>query len=358
MSEEFKQYKVPNPLVDKKETEQLEKLQERYKKLIQPSKIGKTAKKVGNKVVGYIPDAVKGAGKKAKDTITQAELFGQCMKVVAQGFDILEKNAAKVTISEKSVIAKANRATKMNEITSLDEICLVRATSLSKIVNSYRKQDIVIAGVEGGATGFFGFAGLPFNLVLSTFIFYRAVQSIALMYGYDVKNDPAELIIAGEVFMKALSPNSRGIDELGSIVGKVMVMSEVTIVKQTVKKTWEEMANRGGVCLMIAQMRALSNKAAQKAIQKAGQEGLEKSLFKNVFELVGKKMTKDAVGKAVPGVGAVIGAMFDIVQMNKVLEYADVFYNKRFLIEKEARIHTLVDHEPDIVDVDYEIIEE
>ena len=37
-----------------------------------------------------------------------------------------------------------------------------------------------------------------------------------------------------------------------------------------------------------------------------------------------------------------IGALFDTAQMNTVLEYADVFYNKRYLFEKEARINTLI----------------
>lgn len=41
--------------------------------------------------------------------------------------------------------------------------------------------------IEGGGTGAFGFWGLPFNLVLSTFLYFRAVQSIAMFYGYDVK---------------------------------------------------------------------------------------------------------------------------------------------------------------------------
>ena len=41
--------------------------------------------------------------------------------------------------------------------------------------------------------------------------------------------------------------------------------------------------------------------------------------------------------------------------MNRVLEYADVFYNKRFLLEKEVRINMLLmdenDEPPVIVDV-------
>ena len=102
------------------------------------------------------------------------------------------------------------------------------------------------------------------------------------------------------------------------------------------------MAKHGGVALLICQMRALANKAAQKALEKAGQKGLEESLFKGVFEQIGKNLSKRALGKAVPVAGAVIGALFDTAQMNMVLEYADVFYNKRYLLEKEARINTLI----------------
>ena len=116
-----------------------------------------------------------------------------------------------------------------------------------------------------------------------------------------------------------------------------MVMTEITAVKHMSKKTWGEMASRGGVTLLLCQMRALANKAAKNALEKAGKKGLEENLFKGVFEQIGKKLTKQAVG-----------------QMNRVLEYADVFYNKRFLLEKEVRINMLLmdenDEPPVIID--------
>ena len=65
-------------------------------------------------------------------------------------------------------------------------------------------------------------------------------------------------------------------------------------------------------------------------------------MFKGVFEQIGKNLSKKVLGKAVPVAGAVIGALFDTAQMNTVLEYADVFYNKKYLLEKEARINTLI----------------
>ena len=86
--------------------------------------------------------------------------------------------------------------------------------------------------------------------MLSIFFYYRAVQSVAMFYGYDVKNDSAELVIASEVFMNALSPSSSGSDEMSSIIGKVMLMTEITAVKQTAKKTWSDMAARGGIGLL------------------------------------------------------------------------------------------------------------
>lgn len=344
---ENKTYIIPTPVLNKKEVSSLTVLTERYEKLTKPGIIAKA----GNKISEIIPEPVKQFGSSVKDSITEAELFAQCMKVVAEGFNLIEKQAARMTISETAIIKKINSDLKDNEITSLQEVCLARGYDISKAVESYKKQDLLLALAEGGATGYFGFAGLPFNLVLSVFLYYRAVQSIAMFYGYDVKNDSAELVIASEVFMNALSPSSSGTDEMSSIIGKVMLMTELTAVKQTTKKTWTAMASRGGVGLLLTQMRALANKSAQKALEKAGQKGLENSLFREIFEQIGKKLSKKAVGKAIPVAGAVIGALFDTAQMNTVLEYADVFYNKRYLLEKEVRINELLGIEDDIIDV-------
>ena len=63
-----------------------------------------------------------------------------------------------------------------------------------------------IALVEGGGTGAAGFWGLPANLALSMFIYFCVVQSVAMFYGYDVKDGPTgELDIASEVFQGALA---------------------------------------------------------------------------------------------------------------------------------------------------------
>lgn len=260
----------PSPIIDAKEDDSLKKLTERYNKLVEPGALSK----IGNKTLSLIPQPVKQAGNAVKNEITKQELYDQCMQVVREGFSVLEKQAARLAVSEKTIVNKINEVSKDVEINSIDTICLARGYDIAKIVNSYKTQDRIFALLEGGTTGVFGFSGLPFNLVLSTFLYYRAVQSIALHYGYDVKNDASELIIASDVFMKALSPKSNGTNEAMELIGKIMTMTEVTTVKQMSKKTWEEMASHGGVPLLICQMRALANKAAKNALEKAGQKGL------------------------------------------------------------------------------------
>ena len=56
---------------------------------------------------------------------------------------------------------------------------------------------------------------------------------------------------------------------------------------------------------------------------------------------IGRRLTLNAVQKAVPVVSGAIGALFDAGQMRRVVDYADIFYAKRFILEKEARIGML-----------------
>lgn len=344
-----KYYRVPNPIVNKKEQESLKDLTARYEKLSQPNAIVKAGKGAVNQIGKIVPKPVKRAGQNVKDAIAGQELFNQAMEVVIKGYSTIQQYGSKATLSDKAIIKSINKQEHNFKINSLEEICLVRGYHISKVVNKFRTRDIWLACVEGGATGFFGFAGIPFNLVLSTFIYYRAVQGIAMHYGYDVKNNPSELVIAGEVFMNALSPTSKSADGISGSIGKIMILTETTAIKQTAGKTWADMAAHGGVGLLITQMRALANKAAQKALEKAGEKGLEESIFKGIFEQIGKKLTLKTVKSGAPVVGTFIGAAFDTAQMRTVLDYADVFYNKRFLLEKEVRINILLEGNSEIV---------
>lgn len=349
-------FNTPVPIIDKKEADTLDILTEKYTKLIEPSKIAKLGAKAGQ----LVPEKIKKWGNNISLNISEKELYSQMMNVIGSGFKAIEEQAAKFSISEKQIITKVNQNFDF-EIKQLDEICLVRSYEIAKLVNTYKSQDTLAATIEGGGTGAFGFWGLPFNIVLSTFLYFRTVQSIAMFYGYDVKNDSTELIIASEVFTNALSPSTSDINnEATNIIGKIMLMSQAAVVKQTAKKTWTDMAARGGIPLLLAQMRALANKSAQKALQNVGAKGLESSIFKESFEQIGRKLTLKTIGKAVPIASAVVGALIDTAQMKKVLEYADIFYQKRFILEKESRISNLIGKQEIFIDgkvIDEEIVD-
>lgn len=197
-----------------------------------------------------------------------------------------------------------------------------------------------IAFDEGGGLGAAGFWGLPANLALSMLIYFRAVQSVAMFYGYDVKENPDELVIASEVFSRAMSP-SQSDNPANDYVGKVLVYTEIAGIKKAAAKTWTSMIDKGGAALILAQMRALSNSAARKALEKAGKKGIEAGVFTKTLAQIGEKLTLKNITKMIPFVGAGFGALFDTAQMNRVIEIANLFYHKRFILEKEDRIRQL-----------------
>ena len=341
---ENKRYNVPMQIIDAKEEKSIITLTETYNKMLEPNFASKAMSKVTEKIPDTIKDFFSATGEKLSDS----EIIIKSLEILAKSFQTLEEFAAKVTVTDKDVIKKVNKIVSDNDITTLDEICLVRGYEISKIVGKEKFLDVFLALAEGAVTGYAGFIGLPFNLAASTFLFYRAVQSTAMFYGYDIKNDPAELQIASEVFMNAISPKNNNDSELSNSIAKIMLFTTTTSVKQTVNKGWEAMARKNGVTLLLTQMRALAHNSAKKALEKAGKAGLEKTVFTEVFEQLGKKLTQKSVSKAVPKIGAFIGATIDTAQMVKILKYADVFYHKRFLLEKEERINILMDKESEL----------
>lgn len=355
-------YIIPSPVVDKKEEESLKKLTEKYEKMLEPSIVKKGALAVGNKAKLLIPQKVKDAGGQLVENITDKELYANVIKTVGSAFGTLEKMAAKYTLSRSNILKQINKKQKDYTISSIQEISLLRSYDISRAVELSKDINIAVALTEGGLFGLGGFGALPFNIALSMFLYFRAVQNVAVYYGYDVKDNPDELEIASEVFANALSPSNNDANEMGNIIGKVMIVAEFDGLKGMANKTWAEWAAEGGVALFICQLRALANKAAKNALEKAGKKGLEEGVFVRVLTRIGESVTKEVSAKVVPYVaGAVIGAAFDTVQMNKVLTYANIFYQKRFILEKQMRINELLGINEEInyvdyVDADYEEI--
>ena len=58
------------------------------------------------------------------------------------------------------------------------------------------------------------------------------------------------------------------------------------------------------------------------------------------------------IGKAVPVASGVLGALIDTAQMKKVLEFSDIFYQKRFIMEKENRVYHLCEKNEFVIDAE------
>lgn len=334
---------VPNPIINSKESWEMNVLQKKYDKLVQPNAIIRTGTAIKHKAGDFIPEKIKTFSAEVGGTISDADFYKKAIEYATSGFMQLQQIASKATISEAKAIRDVNNTMTDCDITSLEEICFARAYDIAKLVNKYRTSDVLIATVEGAGTGALGFAGLLPNMVLSTFLYFRAVQSVAMYYGYDVKNDASEMEIASAVMMNAFDPTTDSINnELTATIGKFMVFTETTAVKQASSKTWSAMIEHGGLGLLITQIRALANSAARKALAEAGKKELELKAFNNVLEQIGKKAALKNTGRAMPVLGAVFGALFDTAQMKKMIDYADIFYRKRFIEEKKVRINAII----------------
>lgn len=329
------------PILDKKELELIDKLTDRYNNLTQPSIIKKTLKKASSKTKDIIPYKFKDNINKYSNQINEADFYKQVIKVASEGFLIIEQQASKTTVSKDHVLKEFRKIN--TNITTFEEICTARSYEISKLKVSKNYQDLSFAFIEGGVTGFLGLPGVPFNMVLSLFLYFRTVQSIALFYGYDIKEDLDEMVIASQIFMMALSPNiDAASGSLCATIGKIMTMSKASLLKSSLaKNSFEQMAKNGGVELLFVQLRALAHKSAKKALDKAGAKGIEQSIFSDILEQLAKYMSKNATKKAIPILSAGVGALFDTAYMYRVLKFSEIFYHKRFLIEKNQRIQNL-----------------
>lgn len=339
--------------LDIKEEKLIKDLTKDYEKFIEPGPIQKQLIRAQGKISEITPEKWKSI---TTDTINKANDWTVIKKVLEKagdGFYVVQENSSRITFSKRKIIESLNKD--QFDIEEFTEICKLRSYHIEKIAMNRRKLiDLPSAMVGGGATGFFGLAGVPFNLVYTFFMYFRSVQAVGLFYGYDVVDDPRELEFASSVTMTCLSPHLESdVKNLGSVISKMMLAANVTSLKESLSKlTYTQMAQKGGAELLYVQIRALAHASAKKALKEAGKDGFEAGVFKNLLEQLGKKMSQETGKKAVPIIGAIIGALADTYTMNKIIYGANLIYHKRFLFEKNIRIKALNDQKinPDIID--------
>lgn len=351
MSED-KLYVIPNPIVDLREMKALEALEQQYEKLMKPSKIAM----IGEKASALLPEKLKEVGGTAAEFISEQELFNHIIKIATESYNDLQGAAARLTISEKKIISRLNSLDRKNEITRIDEACLLRSYKIAEEIRKAKFSDMIIAALEGGSLGMLADAmplrALAMSITLSMFLYHRAVQWIAMCYGYDVKRNPAESMLAASVFVNALSPAKSDANEMSDIIAKIMATNEMIGIKNAAGKSWSAMVSEGSIGQLLTKLRALSNIHAKKALEEAGKKGFENHVFKNLLKEIGGNLTQKNILKSAKYVGGFLGLLMDTHQMKRVLEYANIFYHIKFLGEKEQRINLLVD-EPDEKDIIY-----
>lgn len=357
---------APDPILDERELSSLDALAERYRSLNEPGPIARGATIAGL----FVPNEAKNAwdrGKRRLSTGVSAhrDLYDQAIAVVGRGFDKLEQQAAELSSSESFVLSRVNE-TSGRHLHSLDEICLLRSYEVAEAVAPYKRADRQIAFLEGCLTGLPGFAGIPFNIALATLLGFRATQSVATFYGYDIKNDPAELALAGEVFIHSMEHHApvNGADaashfeKVSSPIERVLLVGKGVAIKIGVKGGWKELAMRGGVAALMTEMRTVALRTAEEqALRSAEEQALrsaeeqaarvgareiEQLVVRDALQQAGKDAAQKLVQRSIPVVSGIIGGYFDTKKVARALEVSDIFYQKRFILEKEKRVQDLL----------------
>ncbi len=323
-------FSAQNPIVDEKELKLFDELTYKYRENSGPGVFSKAT----SRVVEAVPESIKGYGRNLKNNITKNDIYKKGLAIASDGFQLLEEKTAGYAVSKTEILKQLN-LNSQTKIEKINQACLLRGYDVFNIVNSQKQQNITYAFVEGGATGVLGFGGIPFNLVLSTFLFYKAVQTIATYYGYDVKNDSCELIISGLVFMNAFSEGETE-NETTLLIDKFMALNYENGFKSA------EDGDSFAVTL-LNDIKILAIDDIEVNNTQKSRKTLEERSFKEIYEQIGKKLTKLVVGKSIPIFSFAVGAVFDSIQMEKILDYANTFYCKRFIAEKENRVSSLAE---------------
>lgn len=336
----------PDPILDRREEALLAELTERYKKLTSPGYISKAVAKVRAGLLAVTPERVRRLAQEAVDVAAEWEIVKRVLEHAGRGFAELSAQASRLTYSHDGIL-DALRAEGVH-VARFEEICAARSYHLERVARSRDYADLLAALAEGAATGAPGLPGVPFNIALCFFLYFRAVQGIALYYGYDVERDPCELEFASATAITCFTPRVEGgAESLTGVIGKMMLAANVTALRHALaRRTYTEMAKRGGSQLLYVQIRAAANQAAARALRNAGRTGIEAKVFRDLLEQVGRQLPKEAGKKAVPLLAALIGGLSDTYYMSRVLRIANLTYHKRFLFEKEHRVHLLTENGP------------
>lgn len=347
-------YNPPEPIVNSRERRRFSELKNKYEDFRSPNFFGRQANRMksraasaGRKLQKRVPGlgAAQKSMKKMLKEASDKQIVKQALSKAAKGGGLVLRWCAQGTLSKSAV----HRRLESNgiEAAEFEHICGCRSYEIADLADKDWKSrwGAALQGIGTGALG--GARGVGLNLALSTVLFLRATQRVALHYGYDAVNREEEQVIASKVALQSLQPDEGpATGSTGSLLGKMMAAGEISALKKALKhSTYQEMAQRGGAQLLYTKLRATANKAAQSALNKAGKEGFETTLVRRLLRDLGERIPKRVGQRVVPIVGGLIGGCIDTKQMQQVITGANLIYHKRFIAEKEERVLRLTGEE-------------
>ena len=220
---------------------------------------------------------------------------------------LVQVNKAAEFLTDKDDILRDGKVKTIHELQTKS---LELSDSLANEVHNWA---IGASSVEGAATGALGWAGLAVDIPSLILISVRTIHKIGVCYGFECKTKEDELFVLEILRLSNVLSQKEKI---------VSVTTLQAIGRMAAKNSWKK----------IAQI------ATEEVAKKEFTEEFEKfiakrltSLHKNMPKLIGKKITKDAVKKGVPAVGAIIGAAINTKYINDIAWAARYMYQQRWL---------------------------
>ena len=200
-----------------------------------------------------------------------------------------------------------NKATKKALEASLK--VAINSINTKNLKTPNKKLHKFFSAVSGGSGGFFGMAGLPIELPISTTIMLRSIAEIAHYHGHNLDDREIQLACL-EVF------------SLGSARTKTDDAAESVYF-----------ATRGALAyemkLAVESVKGLSEKAIQDALSK-GQMPILVKLINSIASKFGITVSEKLVAQSVPFIGAAGGAVINTLFVHHFQEMAE----GHFIIKK------------------------
>lgn len=340
---------LPDQILDSRERKRFSELKDEYEDFRSPGFLGRQSNRAKRglssaheSLTEWVP-GLDTAEKSVQNLLIEAsekEIVEEALSMAAKGGGNAFRWCAQSTLSKDAVCRRLDgddvRAGEFGRI------CTNRSYRLEPLAEKDWKSrwGAALQGLGTGAIG--GARGILLNLALSTVLFLRATQRVALHFGYDAVGRDHEQIIASEITLKALQPGGSASGSTGGLLGKMMNAAEISGLKRGLQhRTYQEMAKQGGAQLLYTKLRATANKAAEKALDRAGKEGFETTLVRRLLRDLGERMPQRVGQRVVPVVGGFVAGSIDTFQMQQVIRGAVLHYHKRFIAEKEERVRQL-----------------